>query len=96
MQTWLQNDDNILAERWQHDAEMMATSWQNDVKFISRKFFFDLELVVIYSKKKLNILSVKTNYVISKKSSIKIFNLKKNIEIIKELIKVVIFYKKIN
>ena len=66
----------------------------NNIKFISKKFFFDLELIIIYSKKKLNIFSLKTNYLIPQNSSIKIFNIKKNIEIIKELIKVIIFYKK--
>ena len=64
------------------------------VKFISRKFFFDLELVLIYTKKKLKILSLKTKYKIPKNSSIKLFNLKKNLQIIIELIKIYINYRK--
>ena len=65
------------------------------IKFISKKFFFDLELIIIYSKKKLNIFSLKTNYSIPKNSSIKIFNVKKNIVILSELLKIILHYKKI-
>ena len=63
-------------------------------KFITRKIFFDLELVLIYTKKKLKILSLKTKYNIPKNSSIKLFNLKKNLQIIFELIKIYINYRK--
>ena len=65
----------------------------NNMKFISKKFFFDLELIIIYSKKKLNIFSLKTNYSIPKKSSIKILNLNKNIEILYEWLKIIMIYK---
>ena len=66
----------------------------NKIKFISKKFFFDLELITLYSEKKLNILSIKTNYEIPKTSSIKIFNLRENIEIFIEWTKILLFYKK--
>lgn len=65
-------------------------------KFISTKFFFDLELIHLYSKKKLKIVSVKTIFNVPKKSSIKIFNLIKNYYILKELIKILLFYSKAN
>lgn len=66
----------------------------NKLKFISKKFFFDLELILFYSKKKLNIISIKTNYLIPKNSSIKIFNILKNIEILRELISIITIHKK--
>ena len=66
----------------------------NKLKFISKKFFFDLELILIYSKKKLKIQSIKTNYSIPNKSSIKIFNFFKNLEILKELFQVINKYKR--
>ena len=62
-------------------------------KFISKKSFFDLELVLIFSKRNLNILSVRTNFSIPKKSAIKIFNFSKNFIILKELISVIFKYK---
>ena len=65
----------------------------NKVKFLSKKFFFDLELISIYSKKKLSIKSIKTSYSVPSKSSIKIFNFSKNFEILCELIKVIKKYK---
>ena len=65
----------------------------NNVKFLSKKFFFDLELISLYSKKNFSIKSVKTNYSVPSKSSIKIFNFSKNFEILCELIKVIKKYK---
>ena len=65
----------------------------NNVKFLSKKFFFDLELISLYSKKNLSIKSVKTKYSVPSKSSIKIFNFSKNFEILCELIKVIKKYK---
>ena len=65
-------------------------------KFISTKFFFDLELIHLYSKKKLKIVSVKTIFNVPKKSSIKIFDPIKNYYILRELIKVLFFYTKAN
>jgi len=68
----------------------------NKLRFISKKFFFDLELILVYSQKKMKIQSIKTNYSIPNKSSIKIFNFFKNFEILKELFQVINKYKKIN
>ena len=65
----------------------------NKVKFLSKKFFFDLELISLYSKKRLSIKSIKTNYSVPSKSSIKIFNFSKNFEILCELLKVIKKYK---
>jgi hypothetical protein len=65
----------------------------NKVKFLSKKFFFDLELISLYSKKKLSIKSIKTNYSVPSKSSIRIFNFSKNFEILCELLKVIKKYK---
>ena len=65
----------------------------NKIKFLSKKFFFDLELISLYSKKKLSIKSIKTNYSVPSKSSIKIFNFSKNFEILCELLKVIKKYK---
>ena len=56
--------------------------------FISKKFFFDLELIHLFSKKKLKIVSIKTIFDVPKKSSIKIFNFKNNYYIFKELINI--------
>tara|TARA_B110000027_G_C16117509_1_gene300963 strand:+ start:289 stop:1014 length:726 start_codon:yes stop_codon:yes gene_type:complete len=63
-------------------------SYINKNRFISRKFFFDLELIHLFSKKKLKIVSVKTVFNVPKKSSIKIFNFKNNYYILKELINI--------
>lgn len=60
----------------------------NKNSFISKKFFFDLELIHLFSKKKLKIVSVKTFFNVPKKSSIKIFNFKNNYYILKELINI--------
>ena len=61
--------------------------------FISKRFFFDLELILIYSRNNFEILSVKTNYSVPKNSSIKIFDISKNMIILRELIKVIYKYK---
>ena len=61
--------------------------------FISKKFFFDLELIHLFSKKKLKIISIKTIFDINKNSSIKIFNFKNNYHILKELIHILIVKK---
>lgn len=65
----------------------------NTIKFISKKFFFDLELISLYSKKKLTIKSIKTNYSVPSKSSIKLFDFSKNLKILSELIEVIKKYK---
>jgi len=67
----------------------------NKIKFISKKFFFDLELIHLYSLRNLKIVSVKCNYNVPKQSSIKIFDVKKNLFILKELFKIIYNYNKI-
>jgi len=48
------------------------------IKFISKRFFFDLELILLFIFDKKKILSLKTTYNISTKSNISFFNFKKN------------------
>ena len=67
---------------------LKKNSYINKNRFISRKFFFDLELIHLFSKKELKIVSVKTVFDVPKKSSIKIFNFKNNYYIFKELINI--------
>lgn len=57
-------------------------------KFISKRFFFDVELIFLYLKNKKNIASIPVKYKISKSSSIKLINLRQNIKIFIELLKV--------
>ena len=58
------------------------------IKFISKRFFFDVELIFLYLKTKKNIASIPVKYKISKSSSIKLINLRQNIKIFIELLKV--------
>ncbi len=64
----------------------------NKIKFISKKFFFDAELLIIFHKLKKNIKYIPVNYSIAKNSTIKILDLKNFIYFF-ELIKISIFYK---
>ena len=64
----------------------------NEIKFISKKFFFDAELLIIFHKLKKNIRYIPVNYSIAKSSTIKILDLK-NFVYLFELIKISIFYK---
>jgi|TARA_B100001971_G_scaffold180684_1_gene176990 glycosyltransferase involved in cell wall biosynthesis len=66
------------------------------IKFVSKRFFFDLELILffIFSKKK--IFSLQTIYSVDRNSNINFFNLIKNFEILKELIKICVNYKSMN
>jgi len=61
----------------------------NKIKFISKIFFYDLELMYIYYVNRKKFFSVPVKYEVPKKSSIKIFSLNKNIQIVTELVKVV-------
>ena len=67
----------------------------SNIKFISKKFFFDLELILLFLFKKKKILSLKTTYNIAtaKDSSISFFDFKRNFETLFELIKICIYYK---
>ena len=62
----------------------------NNHKFISSKFFLDIELIYLYSKLSKKIISLPVSYNISKSSTINIFNLKKNFQLLFELYKVII------
>ncbi len=66
------------------------------LKFISKRFFFDLELILLFIKKKKSITTISSNFTVSNNSTINIFSLKKNYEIIKELIDVIKKNEKIN
>ena len=66
------------------------------IKFISKRFFFDLELILLFSFLKKKIFSIQTIYSVDKKSNIYFFNLIKNFEILRELIKICINYKSMN
>ena len=63
------------------------------IKFISKRFFFDLELILLFILEKKKILSIKTTYNIAINSNISFFNLKRNFETFFELIKICIYYK---
>ena len=63
------------------------------IKFVSKRFFFDLELILLFIFAKKKILSLKTTYHVSIYSNISFFNLKKNFETLFELIKICIYYK---
>lgn len=64
------------------------------IKFISTKFFLDLEIMYIYNKLNMRFYSIPVRYKIDKKSSIKLFSIQKNFEILIELIKVIFHLKK--
>ena len=63
------------------------------IKFVSKRFFFDLELILLFILDKKKILSIKTTYNIAINSNISFFNLKRNFETFFELIKICIYYK---
>ena len=63
------------------------------IKFISKRFFFDLELILLFILDKKKILSIKTTYDIATNSNFSFFNLKRNFETFFELIKICIYYK---
>lgn len=62
-------------------------------KFVSSKFFLDLEIMYCYKKLNKKFYSIPVKYKIDDKSSIKIFSLKKNFDIIIELFKVILILK---
>ena len=63
------------------------------IKFISKRFFFDLELILLFIIKKKKILSLKTIFNVAKISNISFFDFKRNFETLFELIKICIYYK---
>ena len=66
------------------------------IKFISKRFFFDLELILLFIFLKKKIISLTTSYFINKKSNINFFDVIRNFEIFMELIKIFLNYKLIN
>ena len=56
------------------------------LKFFSKRFFFDLELLLYFFYKKKKIFSIPVFFIASPDSTIKIFDFKKNFEVIKELL----------
>lgn len=66
----------------------------NRTNFISKFFFFDIELIYYFKKRKLKIKKINTKEEASRKSSIKIFSVK-NIFIIYEFLKVLSYLKRI-
>ena len=63
-------------------------------KFISKRFFFDIELIHFFRKANLKIKCIPVKFFISNKSSIRIFN-KVNIKIVIELFKVITYLKRL-
>ena len=61
-------------------------------KFISNKFFFDIELILWFQKKSIFPQSIPVKFTIPNLSSINFFNIKKNIEILYELFRVIMKY----
>ena len=58
--------------------------------FTSNIFFLDIELIKFFEKKNVKIFEIPVNYVLKKnKSSINLFDLKKNFEIFLEYLKVI-------
>ena len=66
------------------------------IKFISKRFFFDHELILLFISLKKKIRSLNTSYFINKKSNINFFDVIRNFEIFRELIKIFLNYKLIN
>ena len=60
------------------------------LKFVSSKFFLDLEIMYYYKKLNKKLFSIPVKYKIDDNSSIKIFSIKKNFEIIIELFKAIL------
>ena len=58
-------------------------------KFISKYFFFDLELILWFQKKNILPKYIPVKFTIPDKSTIKFLNVRKNIKILKELIKII-------
>jgi glycosyltransferase involved in cell wall biosynthesis len=61
-------------------------------KFISKKFFLDAELMILYHRSKIKMLSIPVNYKIYSSSSIRIIAFD-NFKYLFELAKVILFYK---
>ena len=64
----------------------------NKIQFISKKFFLDAELMILFYRAKNKMISIPVNYKIYSKSTIKIFSFE-NFFYLYELFKVIFFYK---
>ncbi len=64
----------------------------NNIKFLSKKFFFDAEIMIIFHGLNKKMKNIPIKYSVPKDSTIKIFEFK-NFIYIYELFKVILFYK---
>ena len=64
----------------------------NKLNFLSKKYFFDLELIHLYRKNEKKILSIPVKYEISNESNIQIFSFK-NFYILYEFLKIMLILK---
>ena len=67
----------------------------NKIKFISKKFFFDAEIIILFSFFKKSMKYIPIKYQVPKDSTIKIFEFK-NFIYVYELLKVIIYYNLTN
>ena len=63
-----------------------------NIKFISKKFFLDAELMILFYRAKAQMVSSPVNYKIYSKSTIKILSFE-NFVYLYELLKIILFYK---
>ncbi len=66
-----------------------------NIKFVSKKFFLDAELMILFNRSNIKMLSIPINYKIYTKSSIKIISYE-NFIYLYELIKIIFYYKFLN
>ena len=64
----------------------------NKLRFISKKFFLDAELMILFYRSNIKMLSIPVNYRIYSSSTIKIIAFD-NFKYLFELTKVILFYK---
>ena len=63
-----------------------------NIRFISKKFFLDAELMILFYRAKTQMVSIPVNYKIYSKSTIKILSFE-NFVYLYELLKIILFYK---
>ena len=63
-----------------------------NIKFLSKKFFFDAELMILFHRSKAKMISMPLKYKIYSNSTIKLFAVKNFIYLL-ELFKIILFYK---
>ena len=64
----------------------------NQIKFLSKKFFFDAELMILFHRSSCKMKSIPLKYEIYANSTIKLFSLE-NFVYLLELLKIILFYK---